>query len=1097
MAFNTRDPIYKELLDRILQSEARVVPFVGAGLSHYGAPGARLPLWRELLERLVDEGVRLGLIPEDGDQVIEDALQAGRYIEATDLILDALGEPTFRRAVERELDDADKPIPPAVTELVAVAWSLIVTTNLDRQIANAYLKRYGRPIKAVTNLDTHKLAAALAGTLNPSETALAQIHGDIDVYSSWRLTKSHYEQLLQDPGYVEALKHLFLRQVFFVGFGLQDDDFDLLAQTISHIYPPGAGEFYALIASTKKTDPTIRHLIKKIGLRPIFYDVETNPDPSDEFGGHRAVYECLAHLAASWAATRTGLKVTLKYFPELDPYVVGRTSEENLLTELIAERGGVIAQVVGLGGSGKTSLVQRVIETRRLEMAEAGYRQVFGCSLYKTDVGQMIGDLALATIGPAAEQLPAQVERICEYVETHRLLLILDGAEAIIDGDLRLRNPYLGQLTESVRRGGGAVVLTTRVPVRGDVFEGTPIVEITPLSDDQVLEFLGNWDLGELDAVATRRLIEVTAGHPLALRVLAGVLQGVPPLEAAATIEESAVIDISDEIDPLRENRLARILDSYIPHLDEAEITFLVCSTAFEGPVSYPLIESALARRYPDTSINAPLLDRDLRAVVSSLIDRRLVTTNATGELSSHPTVREYFSRRAQGLEDSLVPIHRFLSAEYLRGATAYPATFAEASPLLMACRHAAASDDWSLFDDLFRRRLMQGFRNHLCNNLGAWEEGLSLARLGEDPGFPAAGTVEPALYPITVARCLKHLGRSSESKRKYLEVLEAIAPSRYSDTAKYVNNLLTLLIWRGELFAADRMVEVNVRALSWITEPWKRRWQIEHGFSTFAYLRLLQGDLASASALFEHSSHAWDGFEGERLWVYDYYPYYRSELVLLLNPGGHSEALGSVEPLLAIAESNNWPESVCRGHIQAACVYIDRAEKTRDRQDIAFAEDRLVSARRVAAGMNVPDVAIAHALASVKAWLVSYELRDSGRPETAQLEALVERAVAILVSSELGLSAPEVVAAEGSLAYLRTWIGSARERYEEALRHCERQGNSLPRTSPSSIVNWLGTRLGRIEGQRAALPAREPPIEWIGVDMQPDWMVSRLREIQ
>lgn len=183
MAFDTSDPTYQELRKGVLESGAQVVPFVGAGLSAYGDSTQRLPLWRELLARLILEGQSLGLIPMGGDPAIDSALAAGRYIEATDRILDLLGEPTFRRVVQHELDDTGKPVPPAIAELVAVGWSLIVTTNLDRLIARAYLEQHGRPPDAFTSLDTHRLAAALAGTLVSSETLLAQIHGSVDRWS--------------------------------------------------------------------------------------------------------------------------------------------------------------------------------------------------------------------------------------------------------------------------------------------------------------------------------------------------------------------------------------------------------------------------------------------------------------------------------------------------------------------------------------------------------------------------------------------------------------------------------------------------------------------------------------------------------------------------------------------------------------------------------------------------------------------------------------------------------------------------------------------------------------------------------------------------
>lgn len=1095
MAFDTANPTYQELLARVVQSGTRVVPFVGAGLSAYGNPQQRLPTWRELLTRLVAEGGRLGLIPDAGDAAIEVALQSGRYIEAADRILDALGEPTFRRAVERELDDTDKPTPPSITELVAIGWSLIVTTNLDRMIARAYLERHGRPLTQITSLDTHRLAAALAGTLASSETTLAQIHGDVDTYPSWRLTRSHYEQLLRDPGYVEALKHLFLRQVFFVGFGLQDDDFHFLLETVARIYPAGVGEFYALIARSRRHDPVVRDLIRSSGLRPIFYDVDAEPDPSDPFDGHRQVYECLQHLASTWATTNIWLDVTLKYFPELDPCLVGRDREVKRLAELLVARQACVAQVVGLGGSGKTSLIQQFLADQRVEIAMAGYRSAFGCSFYRADIGQFIQDLALATGGPTAMPLPEQVDRICAHVRLHRTMLLLDGVEAIMDAERRLRNPYVLEIMDSVLRGHGAVVTTARVPLRGGIFEHTATLDVAPLDADEIHAFLDQWGLDGLSPAARARLVEITAGHPLALRILAGVLRGVPVHDAIRTIERSALIDVADEIDPLQENRLARILGSYLHHLDGAEIALLTGSTVFEGPAPYPLIEAALARPYPDTSVNAPLVGRDLRSIVAGLLERRLLTVSTGGELTSHPTVREYFSRRARGSDQSLAPIHRFLAFEYLRSAAPVPGTFDEASPLLIACRHAAKYEDWTLFDDLFRRRLMRGFRNYLCNNLGAWEEALATARVADVASFPVALTPEPAFYPITVARCLKHLGRSSESRAKYFDGLQVAAEVRDPDTAKYVNNLLTLLIWRGELVAAERLVELNIRALSWITEPWKRHWQVEHGFATFGYLKLLQGNLDSAETLFDVAQRAWDDYSGDRLWIFDYYPYHRSELILLADSTNHDDALDRVESLLSVARAQGWPESICRGHIHAAAVDLDRSSELGDPLGFVRATQRLEEARRIVGGMNVPDVEIAYLLSQLKAELVHRDLYGRTSLDRSTLDRLIDRLDALVQTSGLALAAPDAIAARGAVAHLEGSTDIARARYDDALRECGRQGNALAPRSRRSLVGWLGERLGRPGGP----PSTASDVDvmgMMGAELTGDWMIRRLHEV-
>ncbi len=1092
MAFDTSDSTYQDLLARVVQHGSRVVPFVGAGLNAYGDVSQRLPMWRELLDRLEAEGRSLGLIAEGGDGAIDAALASGRYIEAMDRLIEALGEPTFRRAVERELDDRGRPVPPAVTELVAISWSLIVTTNLDRLVARAYLERYGRPLQTVTNLDSHRLAAALAGALSSTDTMLAQIHGDIDTYPSWRLTRTHYEQLLRDPGYVEALKHLFLRQVFFVGFGLQDDDFDFLLETVASIYPAGVGEFFALVARSRRDDERVVQLIRTNGLRPIFYDVDPDPDPDDPYGGHVQVHQCLTHLARSWARSRTSLAVTLKYFPELDPFVVGREADLERLTGLVTDGSGTVVQVIGLGGSGKTSLVQKLVQECAYEVATAGYISVFGCSFYRADIGQFIQDLQLALIGPVAEPLPDQVERLAGHLRRYQTLLVLDGVEAVIDGERQWRSPYVAQIVDAALQGGGAVILTSRVPVRGGTFEHAPIVEVGDLGVDEVRQFLAGWGLSQLDEVLTSRIADVTAGHPIALRILAGVLRDVPVQQIAATIERSAVVDVADEVDPLRENRLARILGSYVHHLDADHLALLTCFTAFTGPTPFPLIDAALTRRYTGGAANDALVGRDLRPVVADLLERRLLIASTGGEVTDHPTVRDYFARRADAEGVSLVPIHRYLAEASLHQAPDVPESFDEVVPLVSAARHVAACQDWTLFDDIFQRRLMRDFRNHLCNNLGAWEEALGLSRLATRGSYPAAATPTPAYYPVTEARCLKHLGRSDESRVRYLEGLQLAAGSRDPDAAKYVNNLFTMLLWRGELAAADHLVELNIRALAWIDEPRRRRWQVEHGFSTFAYLCLLQGELAAAEDLFSVSRHAWDGHRGERLWIYDHYPLHRSELVLQVAPDDHDAALVVVDEVVDLAIANRWPESICRGHIQAALVLLDRASRTGNRADLALARQRLDAARSLTAGMVVPDVEIAHLLAGVKATVVHAEIDSSGLSDDDGPAVALDRAVVLVERSGLGLALPDLVAARGALDLRRGRADAAQAYHDEAVRLCRDTGNELAPRSERSFVGWLGQRLGGMPPPPAS--QRRPDVRsWIGSDLTPEWMIAHL----
>lgn len=410
----------------------------------------------------------------------------------------------------------------------------------------------------------------------------------------------------------------------------------------------------------------------------------------------------------------------------------------------------------------------------------------------------------------------------------------------------------------------------------------------------------------------------------------------------------------------------------------------------------------------------------------------------------------------------------------------------------IMACREAATRHDWARFDQIFRNRLMRGYRAYLSETLGAWEETLDLAGLADNSSFPAEVTPSPGYYPTTVARCLKHLGRSAESRSKYLASLRAITHSHDPDTALYVNNFLTLLLWRGELAAADQLAELNIRALSWIRDSWRYRWQVEHGCSSIAYLRLLQGHLDEASVLFDHAAHAWADYDGDRPWIYDYYPYYRSELILLSNPTAHDDALAAIELLLEIAIDKCWPESICRGHIQAAVIYADRASRRTEPEKLLIARERLDHARQFTNGMHLPDVAIAYHLAELKVNLTHLEVNVLAEPAITDLAGTIDDLEVLVRESELALALSEVTAARGIQAYLEGSMEQARHSYEQALSVCQRQGYALALSSPRSLVNWLGTHVGSSARSSPTGPTINL-VELIGSDLSDDWMIARL----
>jgi hypothetical protein len=1089
-AFDVTDPTFQDLVARVIRTNARVVPFVGAGLSLYGPPSQRLPLWRDLVLRLVAEGKRSGVLDDHAEQSIRAALKDRRYVEAIDHVIASLGEPTFRRCVQLELDVANKPIPPAITELVAIGWSLIVTTNLDKFISEAYQKRHGRSINAVPGIDTHRLVSVLAGLDGSKETSLAQIHGDLESYPSWCLTGNDYKALLQDPGYMAALKHLFLREVFFIGFGLQDDDFDLLLDTIGTIFPAGAGEFFALLPEDRRGDVRVVELIRKNGLRPIFYPVDRTIE-DDPYAGHGAVHECLRYLAKEWASVSLDLPISMKYFPELDPDMIGRETALAHLRDRAIAVCGTSLQVVGIGGVGKTMLVQQFIERNRYELARTGYKCVFGFSFVRPEIGQFVRDFELATLGSSKLPLHAKVERLAAYAKRNRILLVLDGFENLATGSDGEPDTNLKAILGAVREGNGTILATTRFPV-DSLGES---IAISPLLPNESFRLFADWYQGELSNFDRDQLFELTEGHPLALRVLGGLLSGTEEFNfpTQLSLDERAIESM------FVDDQLSMVMSRYLDLLSDVECDFLMGFSIFVDPTSYPLVDDILSHDYVDDTINRRLVGLDLRTVVSQLQRKGLLKISEQGRLTAPPTVRDFFRNQVKLDGRMIAPLHRRVASVLSNASMDLPETLEGMLPLVSACRHAAASGDWTLFHDLFRRRIMRGWLDFMCDNLGGWQEAYGLAKLVRFSTLPEAGSASAysdndVYYSSIEARCLKHIGLTRESLDRYDETISRAFSLRHQDSAMFVNNLLTMLVWRGNLAAAELLVQPNLAAIGWIVDEWKLRWQREHGLSSIAYLRALQGEVSQSRSLFDLSRQSWDGFTAGRTAIFDIYPMYESELDVLESPPQFEPAMRRLFDLLAEASSEQWPEAIARAHIQISGVYRREAHLgTEASVSLNAAQSRLNDASKDRAAMALSDVWIAHAIEAVKVRFDRQRL--CGQPlDIASARGDLEAIRSRIERSQLYLALPEALALGGLLDLIEGDGERASELYHLSTRHALQQGNQLLLVSSLSAVSMLRKALG-FAALSIGSPRLQDPSELFGQKANDSELIEIVKE--
>ncbi|MFK7998577.1 MAG: helix-turn-helix domain-containing protein [Polyangiales bacterium] len=280
-------------------------------------------------------------------------------------------------------------------------------------------------------------------------------------------------------------------------------------------------------------------------------------------------------------------------------HFVGRSQELGGLHAFRASHAPGVLAVVGVGGAGKTALVEHYLRTARADLVYSFYED-------------------------------RRVEPFLEAAAKLRdgALVVLDGAEvlqvAFADGFAHgeLTEPALRDWLRGVAAGRGALqaIVTSRFPlVDLDAFAGRgfEVINLGPLKSADVAALLGAWGVTD-----TAPLGALAGGHALSAAVLGsyvgGFLQGELPKEWR--FEEAA----SD--DPLA-RRLQAVLTSYRSALPEDTVAVLA-----------RLAEAASGVR----------VAKEDRVHLRRLVRLGLVFTLGTDRFAMHPFVRDALRARSE-----------------------------------------------------------------------------------------------------------------------------------------------------------------------------------------------------------------------------------------------------------------------------------------------------------------------------------------------------------------------------------------------------------------------------------------------------------------
>lgn len=1093
MPFDKSQKTFQKLLKIIKRAEHQVVPFIGAGLSIYGEKEERLPLWSQLIHQLIQRAEEYGLIEEKSKAEIENLVNNDDCITAIDKMLHLMGEYQFRIFVEDTFNIDEKPIPPAIVELVCISWSLIVTTNLDKFIENAWLNKNEKQLDVITNREKTKMAQAISSADTDLSPKLIKLHGTVEYYESWVLTGNQYEFLVNDKAYAEALKNLFLRTIFFLGYGLNDGDFQVLLSQIKAIYPAGVGNYFALFDRNLKGSPRVQHLMREYGVQPIWYNVypERHHEPDC---GHGEVLECLQVLVKEWLKINHTLPIYLKYFPELEPDFEGRASELMLIGDSILSDSPESIQVIGFGGEGKTTIVQQFLKTNWEKLVISDYKAVFGCSFYRADAGRFINDAYSAlTQNPQSLDIPSKVSELINIFTTDEILLVLDGIEVIQDSSGQIQNPYLKDLFLAAIKGACTVIITSRIPLELDIKR----IDLGPLAERDVISILKKWGVSATDRQLQRMIKKQIGSHALSVRIIAGFIK-THKNNAIELLKRLSLDKIPDEADPLKANKAARILDYYYKFLPGASIAFMQCFSIFRRPVATSVILDCFSRDLGEETLNKLLVKTDLRPIIRDLIDRRLLILESGQLLSAHPTVRDYFRNRVE--PEKTKPLHKTIALYYAgKYSDNTPNEFNEALKYFEICYHSAHSEQWSLFHKIFYKVLNREHENYLGNTIGAWEEFLDLALLAyPDRELTKPPVIESSYYSSAVARSYKHLGQSSKSRKEYIRCLDLCSETKATETARYVNNFMSLSIYMGRLDTARHLVPLNIATLKWIKKDWKYRWQLEFACFLIGRLAGLLNDLQTAEKYCRYADRVWEGYGDKRLWFFDYYREYYSDIILATDSNRQDEALKIIRASLNVAEKKGWKETISSAHRSICSIYRDLFRNSGNLKSLDEAKIHLDKASEISDQLYIPRLEVEILLERIAVMVSIYFHDRNNHQPLDDLKRILSRLKHLIDRCHLRLYEPEFLAAQGWLAVFERRHSDAKRICRASIEIAERLCYSLIQFNKNKLLNPLCIEVnepifGNLNGQDPAFPQVE---ELLTLDISPDELKEKINQI-
>jgi predicted ATPase/DNA-binding XRE family transcriptional regulator len=349
---------------------------------------------------------------------------------------------------------------------------------------------------------------------------------------------------------------------------------------------------------------------------------------------------------------------------------IGREREVAAVVELLQESRARLVTLTGPGGTGKTRLARRVGATLRPEFWDGVYLVL----LDSLADAALVPAAIAGTLGVRAAPGSDLLDTLRGYLETKRLLLILDNFEHLIDA-----SPVVASLLDASRT--LRILVTSRTPLRLLREHELPVPPLA-VPDREATASADTLAQNEAVALFAERAAAVKPGFavtaanapaiagiclrvdglPLAIELAAARIRVLPPDALLSRLNQSLGLLTGGGADrPARHQTLRAAIDWSYQLLEPGEQALLRRLAVFAGGWTLDAAEAVCSG---DGLSGEEVLDR-----LDGLLQRSLVAAEERGESQRFrmlETIRQFAAEKLSLGDDE--PMVRRRHAEYFRG---------------------------------------------------------------------------------------------------------------------------------------------------------------------------------------------------------------------------------------------------------------------------------------------------------------------------------------------------------------------------------------------------------------------------------------------